>query len=217
MTEEEKARLTRQAVIEQAVKLADRDGLEAVTIRRLAEQLGVTPMALYWHVKNKDELLSAMADQLLAEVVPEGADRSPPDVPWEDGLRTMVVALIRLMRAHPCAPELLSTADKVKADSFIRTTEVALELLHRAGFSPQEAFLIASHLLHDIIGLVARAPDCPIHQDRQAMRDLPVDKRPRIVAVAAGADLDNDTYYAFGVDLLMGGVEQMARRQAIQR
>jgi len=50
---------------------------------------------------------------------------------------------------------LLTAADKVHSDTFIRTTEAALELLRQAGFSPQEAFLIASHLLHDVIGLVA--------------------------------------------------------------
>ena len=55
-------RLTRAAVAERALRLADAEGLEAVTIRRLAQELGVTPMALYWHFKNKDELLAATVE-----------------------------------------------------------------------------------------------------------------------------------------------------------
>ena len=71
-------------------KLADADGLEAVTIRRLAQELGVTPMALYWHFKNKDELMLGLADYLLADVK---ATRGPDD-PWLKQLRAMVEALL---------------------------------------------------------------------------------------------------------------------------
>ena len=56
--------LTRESVIEVALTLADADGLDSVTIRRLAQHFSVTPMALYWHVKNKDELLQAMKLEL---------------------------------------------------------------------------------------------------------------------------------------------------------
>ena len=69
-------KLTRAAVLERAAKLADADGLDAVTIRRLAQELGVTPMALYWHFKNKDELLVGLVDHLLSGVT---ADRQAGD------------------------------------------------------------------------------------------------------------------------------------------
>ena len=58
--------LTREAVVEVALDVADTEGLDKVTVRRLAQHFGVTPMALYWHVKNKDELLEAMGDQVFA-------------------------------------------------------------------------------------------------------------------------------------------------------
>src|SRR2546423_8871268 len=61
-------KLTRTAVVERAMRLADVEGVEAVTIRRLAQELGVTAMALYWHFKNKDELLLGMADHGLLDV-----------------------------------------------------------------------------------------------------------------------------------------------------
>ena len=160
---EERSRLTRQAVVEQALALADGEGMDAVTIRRLAELLGVTPMALYWHVKNKDELLTAMADQLLAEVTPQ----RDPDQPWHVQLRAMVTALLGVMRAHPCAPGM--------------TDQQAAEL-HR--------------------------------QHRLAMQALPIDRYPRVVAYAVCEEPDPDSYFAFGLDLLMAGVEAMAQRRA---
>jgi TetR/AcrR family tetracycline transcriptional repressor len=208
-------------VVGQALTLADTEGLDAVTIRRLAEQLGVTPMALYWHVKNKDELLTAMADALLAEVTPQ-RDLGHP---WHLQLRAMVTALLGVMRAHPCAPALLATADKVQAENFTRATDTALDLLGKAGFSLQEGFLIATQLLHDVIGLVDRQAICApgdtdgqkveLHRrHRLAMRALPVEEYPRVVAYATSDDLDPDAYFEFGVDLLMAGVEAMAARRA---
>src|SRR5882724_7082554 len=62
--EADRTRLTKQAVVQRALALADSDGLDALTIRRLATDLGVTPMALYWHFRNKEELLAGLADQV---------------------------------------------------------------------------------------------------------------------------------------------------------
>ncbi|HEY3263406.1 MAG TPA: TetR family transcriptional regulator [Pseudonocardiaceae bacterium] len=216
----ERSRLTRQTVVEHALALADAEGLDAVTIRRLAERLGVTPMALYWHVKNKDELLSAMADALLTEVTPE----REPGQPWHVQLRAMVTALLRVMRVHPCAPALLATADKAQAASFTRATDTALDLLGKAGFTPQEGYLIASQVLHDMIGLVDRQPICaPGPDDRQAaelrrqhrlaMLALPIAEYPRLVEYAGCSDMDPEAYFEFGVDLLMAGLEAMAARR----
>src|ERR1700722_1452703 len=67
MEETDRPRLSKAAVVERGLALADAEGLEAVTIRRLASDLGVTPMALYWHFKTKDELLSGLADSIWAE------------------------------------------------------------------------------------------------------------------------------------------------------
>jgi AcrR family transcriptional regulator len=219
---EERSKLTREALVGQALAMADADGLDAVTVRRLADRLGVTPMALYWHVKSKDELLIAMADQLLAEVTPT----RDPDEPWPAQLRAMIGALLRVMRAHPCAPALLATADKGQVESFTRATDVALGLLRQAGFSLQEGFLIASQLLHDVIGLVDRqsmctaapgAPDDPRQEvasrHRAAMRALPVERYPMLVEYAQLPQPDPEAYYAFGLDLLITGVEALALKR----
>ena len=64
----ERTRLSKRAVVDRALKLADADGLDTLTIRKLAQDLGVTPMALYWHFRSKDDLLEGMAEQVWSEI-----------------------------------------------------------------------------------------------------------------------------------------------------
>jgi AcrR family transcriptional regulator len=214
-------RLSRATVAEHALKLADTEGLDSVTIRRLAQELGVTPMALYWHFKNKDELLLGITDHVMAGVK---ATRDPAD-PWLPQLRAMIEALVTVMRGHPSLPALLQAVDKQEAASFTRATNDALELLTRAGFGLDESYWIASYLLHGSIGLVSAQPGCPAvmtppqaaewrRQKRLAMEKLPPDEYPMVVAFARTLEREPDIeqYYRFGIDLLMAGVEAVAAR-----
>jgi TetR/AcrR family tetracycline transcriptional repressor len=211
--------LTREAVAEQAITLADTEGIAAVTIRRLAQLLGVTPMALYWHFKNKEELLAAVADHVLGRVK---ATRRPED-PWDRQLRAMVEALVDAMRRHPSLPALLQLIEKQETSSFIRALNDALELLTTAGFDLARAYWVASYLLQGSIGLVATAPHCPTsmsgpdaaewrRQKRLAIEKLSPSKYPMMAAYARTfeQEIDVEAYYAFGIDLLMAGVTAMA-------
>jgi TetR/AcrR family tetracycline transcriptional repressor len=212
-------RLTRTVVAERALHIGDTDGLEAITIRRLAQELGVTPMALYWHFKNKDELLLGLVDHALAEV---RADRAAGD-PWPDQLRAMVTALIRAMRAHPCLPGLLLGVDKHNVESITRATDDALGLLAEAGFTLEEGYWIASYLLQAAIGLVSAQPGCPpsvptgradewLRQRRLQLQGLPMEHYPHLVNLADSyrTQPDLDRYFEFGIDLVLGAVQKMA-------
>lgn len=214
-------KLSRETVVEQAIKLADADGLESVTIRRLAQVLGVTPMALYWHFKNKDQLLEGMADHLLREVTPE----FEPDSPWNVRLRAMVEALTWVIRRHPALIGLLPSLKNQGVESFTIATNTALDLLAQAGFALDEGFLISSHLMHGVIALVDGEPGCPSdlteaeaiewrRQKRLHLESLPADRFPRVVEFAKtfATEPDVERYYAFGIDLLMAGVETQAAR-----
>jgi AcrR family transcriptional regulator len=217
-------RLSRATVAEHALKLADTEGLDSVTIRRLAQDLGVTPMALYWHFKNKDELLLGIVDHVLAGIRPT---RDPAD-PWPRQLRAMVESLVTVMREHPCLPALLQAVDKEQAASFARATNDALELLTRSGFSLDQGYWVASYLLHGSIGLVAAQPGCPMtmtsqqaaewrRQKRLSLERLPADEYPMVVAFARTLDEEPDIerYYRFGIDLLMAAVEAKATRNRV--
>src|SRR5262249_55628948 len=212
-------RLTKTAVVDQALKLADADGTEALTIRRLADQLGVTPMAIYWHFKNKEQLLSATADHVLREVRPD----VDPAAPWDRRLRGMVEALLRGMRQHPSAPALLMAADKSGVEALDRATEAALELLSQAGFSLAEGFQIAASVLHDVIGLVEREPGrLPGMSPEQAaechrrawlaLEALPADRYPLLVRLAAALPETPDVqgHYPFRLELILAAARAPA-------
>ena len=83
--EAQRSRLSKATVVQRALALADAGGLDALTIRRLAQELGVTPMALYWHFRSKEELLAGLGDQIWTEVSTD----IDPDAPWHAQLRAI--------------------------------------------------------------------------------------------------------------------------------
>ncbi|HWS35657.1 MAG TPA: TetR family transcriptional regulator [Actinoplanes sp.] len=212
-------RLTKTAVADRALRLADDEGLEAVTVRRLAKELGVTPMALYWHFKNKDELLLGMVDHVLTDV----RAGSAADDGWQKRLRRVVEIVFDVMRAHPWLPTLLFSVDKFQVESFQRATNDTLALLAEAGFTVEESYWVAMHLLNGCIGAVSSQPGCPPHlpageqpewrrQKRLLLESMPMDRFPMMIELAGTYrdDPDMDRYYAFCTDLMVSAVETMA-------
>jgi TetR/AcrR family transcriptional regulator, tetracycline repressor protein len=213
--------LTPRAIIEGALALADAEGLEAVTIRRLAKGLGVTPMALYWHFRSKDELLEGVASSIFEEV-----DLSVnASAGWQEQLRALLGSLLGVLRAHPSAAILLSTRT-VSSEGGLRATEVALDILRRGEFSPAEATQIARHALSTVANLVGGEPGVVARDESGEMIDarrrarlflesLPPERYPRLVEAAGplSEGVAPDTYFAFGLDLLLAGIEAMAVRK----
>jgi AcrR family transcriptional regulator len=216
-----KTALTKDAVVDRALSLGDAEGLDAVTIRRLAQELGVTPMALYWHFKNKELLLIGMVDRLMAGV----AIDVDPGGRWQVRLRAQAEALLKVMRAHPSMPGLLEVTDKQRSENFALATETALKLLVLGGFTLNHAYAIASYILGGVRSLVATEPGCPYGVPREMaaewqrasrlqMASYPADRFPHLTEFGASLDTERDLvdYYAFGIDLLMAGIESMAVR-----
>src|SRR6185437_8045667 len=127
--EGDRARLTRAAVVDRALALADKSGLDALTIRKLATELGVTPMALYWHFRGKDELLEGLAERLWGEMdLP--LDRAAP---WTGQIRALLESLLKVLRKHPAAPGLLMHGEKMNSEAARNATELTLDILRTAG------------------------------------------------------------------------------------
>ena len=152
-TEVERPRLSKRTVTENALKLADADGLDALTIRKLAEHLGVTPMALYWHFRSKEDLLEGVAEQVWDEI----DVNTDPDAPWWAQLQGLLESLIAVLRAHSAAAQLLLEHEK-RNEAALRATEVTLDVLRRAGFDAQHASAIARSTLWTGITLVMSEP-----------------------------------------------------------
>ena len=220
----ERTRLTKDAVAQRALELADRVGTEALTIRKLATDLGVTPMALYWHFRSKDELLTGVADRIWGEV-DIAVDWSAP---WTDQLQGMFTSFLAALRAHPAAPQLLLRSEKMHSDAAVQTTETALEVLRRAGFSPEDASAVARAAMWTAIMLVMSEPgsefsDPEVRTEEQRkhqveLATLPPAKFPRLVecAVPMTACDDPEEHYKFGVEMYMAGVTAIAATRAKQ-
>ena len=220
-TTEERTRLSRETVVDGALALTDAEGLEGLTIRRLATHLGVTPMALYWHFKNKDELLDAVADRLWSLIDTE-TDQAQP---WPERLRALMTAMVDVLRAHPPAAALVITTQPDAAASCFDIMEVALGIFADAGFSPAEAAALCRHGLRTTTTLAIGDPGLTprytedeaaefIRRKRIAMESLPLNRYPRMVE-AAGPLTETehpDASFAFGIDLFVAGVEALAAR-----
>src|ERR1700722_12189461 len=140
--EADRTRLTKQAVVDCALALGDAEGVEALTIRRLATELGVTPMALYWHFRNKEELLAGLSDQVWSEL-DTNVDATAP---WHAQLRGLLESLLQVLRAHPCASQLLVEGEK-QSNAALIASETALAVLRRGGFGPEQAAAVSRRVL----------------------------------------------------------------------
>jgi TetR/AcrR family transcriptional regulator, tetracycline repressor protein len=215
--EAEKARLTKQAVVDRALALGDAEGIEALTIRRIATELGVTPMALYWHFRNKEELLAGLGDQIWSELDTD-VDESAP---WDSQLRGLLESLLHVLRSHPCASQLILEGEK-QSDAALVASETALAVLRRGGFDPEHAAEISRSALFTALTLVMSDPDTKpakdaAHKSEEQRKQhvrlalLPPDRYPCLVEAALPmSTFEPELHYSFGVDLFVAGVKALA-------
>ncbi|HMH93826.1 MAG TPA: TetR family transcriptional regulator [Streptosporangiaceae bacterium] len=209
------AKLSKAAVVERALALADELGLEALTIRRLAQELGVTPMALYWHFRSKEELLAGLGDRVWAEIDVD----IDPAADWPAQLRGLLESLVAMLRAHPSASQLLLAGEKMHGEASIMATETALAVLRRGGFDPEQASEIARSAMWTGLTLVMSEPGYNpagtpeertelMRRSRIRLAMLPPDRFPRVVESAGPLTACDypDFHYQFGIDLFIAGV-----------
>ena len=209
-------------MVDRALALADKSGLDGLTIRKLATELGVTPMALYWHFRGKDELLEGLADRVWSEM-DLTVDRSAP---WTEQVRGLLESLVRVLRSHSAAPQLVLQSEKLNSKAKFDATELTLDILLTAGFSPQDASSAARAALWTGIMLVMSEPgieslDDPEREELQRKKQVILAtqspaKYPRLVecALPMTACDDPDEHYRFGVELFIGGLAAIAADRA---
>ena len=209
-------RLSRDAILDRALAVADAEGIDAVSVRRLARDLGVTPMALYWHVDDKNALLHALGDRLLG-----GLDLTVDErVPWPEQLRAFVVSFTAVLRAHPSAAMLIGSLPTVASANALGATEVALDILRRAGFSPEEAAHITTQIVRTTTSMVIAELDVIPATGEPActeefLRSLPPERFPRVIEAAGplSAHEDPESFDDLVIELILAGVEAAAARR----
>lgn len=205
--------LTRDAVVAGAVELADEVGAEALSMRRLAEHLGCGTMSLYNHVSDKDDLLGAALERVLAGVPTptRPGDRAPDD--WRDPLRALAAWLRSTLRAHPWAGDLWHTTWPGPNRTLLM--EAVLGALRTGGFDRR----MAHHGYHAfdlfVVGFVhqqvrfAIGIDDPEASMQRFLAETSVDRFPFTVEHVehhADEDVDEDDF-AFLLELLLDGLE----------
>lgn len=154
------APLSRDRILRCAVTLADRDGLEAASLRKVAAELGVHVTSLYNHVPTKEALLDGIVEELFAAAqVPLG------EVEWEDWVRRFVAAMAACARTHPGAFSVLLRRP-VQGPVATATFETGLAAFHRAGMDLAEAYAAVKSVALATLG-------CCVEQAHAGDEDLP--------------------------------------------
>ncbi|WP_020496437.1 TetR/AcrR family transcriptional regulator C-terminal domain-containing protein [Sciscionella marina] len=147
------AKLTREQIVRTALRLLDEVGLEGLTLRRIATELGVQAPALYWHVKNKEQLI----DELASAVLDEAAEQVEFDAPhrdWRTELREAARFLRALMLAHRDGAKLVSGTFYTGKTFTSAPDKRILPILRAAGFGTEDATDLIMAIYHYTVGFV---------------------------------------------------------------
>jgi AcrR family transcriptional regulator len=200
--------LSRDRILKTAMQIADDEGLEALSMRRIAAELQASPMALYNHVPNKDALLEGLAAQLLLEMDLSALDTD--DVP--SALREGYGEFRRVLLRHPNLLPVMERKVAVSADA-MRPIELALSMLQALGFSPDKAVFAHWALTGFTMGHVVWQLSSPLFKEEEAAghalehkRMLPEDEFPCLhQALPWLEQCDVDGAFEFGIDCLIEG------------
>lgn len=201
--------LTHDRVLQAALALADAEGLDAVSMRRLGTELGVEAMSLYRHVPSKEALLDAMVDTIVSSWI-DSADVSTAD--WRTRLGAIMHRAHATLLTRPWAVELVTMRPRV-GDGRLRYAEAITAALLEAGFTPQ----LAHHGLHIVDGTImgftaqqARRPTAAALGARvQALYDGHLADDFPGISVTIREHHDHDEEYALMVDLVIDGLSRL--------
>jgi len=213
-------------IVAAAVDLADADGLDAVTMSRVATALGFTPMSLYRHVGGKEELLLHMQD--LAIGPPPAALDPVEGAGWRPGVERWAWATLARMRAHPWIQQLVPLMGPPVTPNQLTWLEYGLRALRPAALSePEKLFVILQLNAHTFGDLTFHAAD---HAGDTAYETLfaqylTPDRFPAVLTAFAGGafeegpdpQADRDAMYRFGLDRILDGVEGLLARRGSEQ
>lgn len=214
MAKKDARTLTRERIVETAVRIGDSESLDTLTVRRLAGELGVGAMTLYSYFRNKEEILDAMADHVLGGMkVPPAETDDPVDILVGCGR-----AFRAMMLAHPCVVRLLSTRVTDSIDSLDGAMEDVLARLESAGLKGAEATRAYGVLITYALGFSGYQAPRTWGDDPEARRQrhhfyagLPADRFPTTVRLSADLPfLPSSDQFEFGLQLIAKGLAPAA-------
>ncbi|MGK5671734.1 TetR/AcrR family transcriptional regulator [Micromonospora sp. URMC 106] len=220
-----RAPLSRDRILRAAVALADEAGIESLSMRNLAQDLGVVPMALYKHVANKDELLDGMIDMVVGEI-----DPPVPGVDWKHAVRSRILSARQALRRHPWAPlaiesrNMATPAILAYLDSMIgafRAGGFSADLTHHVMHAMGSRILGFSQELFDASRSAGRSgttnPDPPAALPPEVAARFPHLAEISLAAShddasVVGQGCDDQFEFEFALDLLLDGIERLRQQ-----
>ena len=211
--------LSRERVLRAAVALADKGGVESLSMRKIAQELGVVPMALYKHLSSKEEMLDGMVDAVMEEINEVVGEIDVGSGDWKAVLRQRVLSAREILLRHPWAPGLMESRTNISLPT-MRYYDSLVGLLRRAGFSID----LTHHALHALgsraLGFSQELYDDSeeLDSDALAMLQQMAAEYPHIAEMVAGIAHDEDTTlgwcddqveFEFALDLLLDGLERL--------
>ena len=212
--------LSRERVLQTAVTLADRDGVEGVSMRKIAQELGVVPMALYKHVAGKDELLGGMIDVVISQIDPPATDLG-----WKAAIRERILSARRALLRHPWASRVMESRTQ-PTPVVMAYMDSMIGMFIAGGFSID----LTHHVLHAmgsrLMGFSQELfndqtdPDNPI---QPAMIEAIGETYPSIYQLwqtvshedesIVGPGCDDQFEFEFSLDLMLDGIERLRQRE----
>ena len=215
--------LSRERVLRAAVKVADERGIESLTMRRLAEELGAEAMSLYYHVANKDDVLDGIADLIVSEIndLVDQIELPAKGPDWKNAVRQRILSARQVLLRHRWAPRLLETRTTV-SPAVLRYHDRLIGLMREGGFS----YDLAHHALHAMgsraLGFSQELFDPggdAGDDDATAALETMADELPHLVGMlmeVAHDDpastlgwCDDQTEFEFGIDVILNGLDRL--------
>jgi AcrR family transcriptional regulator len=205
--------LSRQRALQVAMALADADGIGSLTMRRLAQELGVEAMSLYHHVASKDDILDGMVDIVFSEI-----DLPPTSTDWKTAMRRRAHSARTALSRHPWAISLMESR-RTPGPATLRHHNAVIGCLRHAGFSIEMTAHAYSVLDSYIYGFAHHQIDLPFDTAEETrelaetiLRQLPADEYPHFIefttkhVLQPGYDYGNE--FGFGLELILDGLER---------
>ena len=216
MTTEARLPLSRGRVLRAAVELADEHGLRALTMRRLAEELGAEAMSLYYHVAKKEDVLDGIVE-VVAEEINDAVARVDRGADWKQVVRRRILAARQVFLRHRWAPELFETRSS-KCLAVLRYYDALVGLMRDGGFS----YDLVHHALHALGSRALGFSQELFDPSAGASADVPANlaaELPNLVGLIGeiahddpGSTLgwcDDQTEFEFGLDIVLDGLDRL--------
>ena len=216
--------LSKERVLRAAIKVADEGGIESLTMRKLAKELGVEAMSLYHHVANKEAVLDGVVDAIVHEIAETlgGLDVPSNGADWKTALRRRILTAREVMLRHPWAPGVLETRTTMSF-AMMRYFDTLLGILRQGGFSydlgHQAMHALGSRSLGFTREMFQPDDEDQAEEDVTVMLEQMADQLPHIVGMMmeiAHDDPDSklgwcdyQTEFEFALDLILDGLERL--------